>query len=346
MTNRPRPAISLEDHLAQWAGSDPLRRAAGRAVEGFAAAGVDLARMVAKGARAGGHAAVVGEGGGGDAQKALDLVSHDVVRARMVEAGVGLFGSEEADEAEVLSPDGLVAVATDPLDGSSNIDTNVSVGTIFSVLPVEPGRNPLLQPGRRQIAAGYVIYGPHTDLVLTLGDGVVEFTLDRDAGDWILTGEGLRIPAETQEFAINASNYRHWSPGTRQYFDDLINGREGLRAKDFNMRWIASLVAETTRILSRGGMFLYPRDHRKGYGNGRLRLLYEANPIAMLVEQAGGRASDGVTRVLDIEPTELHQRTPLYFGAANEVTRLELYKANPHLLDKGPLFEGTDLSVG
>ncbi len=338
--------MSLPAHLEAWAGTDPVRLAVGRAVIGMAAAGENLARLVARGSRAGGHGAVVGEGGGGDAQKALDLVSHDIVRARMVEAGVGPFGSEEAEASEVLSPDGLVAVVTDPLDGSSNIDTNVSVGTIFGILPVTPGADPLLQPGHRQIAAGYIAYGPHTDLVLTLGDGVLAFTLDRDSGEWLMSAERLSIPAETQEFAINASNYRHWSPGTRQYFDDLINGRDGIRAKDFNMRWIGSLVAETTRILARGGMFLYPRDHRKGYGNGRLRLVYEANPIAMIVEQADGRASDGVTRILDIRPAELHQRTPLYFGAANEVTRLELYKANPDLLDKGPLFAGLGLATG
>ncbi|HUG61371.1 MAG TPA: class 1 fructose-bisphosphatase [Methylomirabilota bacterium] len=335
-------AISLDQYLAAYAGADPLRLAVARAVAGFAAAGIEVAGLVARGPHALGHAEVIGAGGGGDAQKALDLVAHDIVRARMLEAGVGPFGSEEADDPEVLVADGLVAVATDPLDGSSNIDANVSVGTIFAILPAAVDGDPLLQPGSAQLAAGYVIYGPHTDIVLTLGDGVVAFVLDRETGVWRQEVAPLAIPAETAEFAINASNYRHWSPGTRQYFDDLINGTEGIRAKDFNMRWIASLVAETSRILSRGGMFLYPRDHRKGFGNGRLRLTYEANPIAMLVEQAGGRASDGVTRVLGIVPTELHQRTPLYFGAVNEVIRLELYKANPHLKDKAPLFEGLD----
>jgi fructose-1,6-bisphosphatase I len=330
------PRTTLADHLARYAGGDPLRQAVARAVAGMAAAGVEIADLCARGPSA--HAAVVGANAGGDSQKALDVITHDIVRARMVEAGVGAFGSEEAEGAEMLDPGGLVAVATDPLDGSSNIDTNVSVGTIFAVLPMAAAGDPLLQPGTAQLAAGYVVYGPHTDLVLTLRQGTLAFTLDRDSGDWLKVADRFEIAAECAEFAINASNYRHWSPGTRQYFDDLITGTEGIRAKDFNMRWIGSLVAETSRILARGGMFLYPRDHRKGYGNGRLRLLYEANPIALLVEEAGGLASDGTTRILDMIPTELHQRTPLYFGAANEVRRLMIYKANPQVPEKAPLF--------
>jgi fructose-1,6-bisphosphatase I len=334
---------TLNDHLAAYAGTDPQRRAVARVIAGMAEAGAELSRLIGRGGREQGLSAVVGGGGGGDAQKGLDLAAHLLVRDKMVAAGVRQFGSEEADEAEVLDPAGLVAVATDPLDGSSNIDTNLSIGTIFAILPAAVEGDPLLQPGHCQLAAGYVVYGPHTDLVITCGEGVAEFTLDRDGGVWIRNAAGMAIPAETNEFAINASNYRHWSPGTRQYFDDLITGSEGIRAKDFNMRWLASLVAETSRILARGGMFLYPRDHRKGFGNGRLRLVYEANPIAFLVEQAGGRASDGVSRVLDIVPESLHQRTPLYFGAANEVSRLELYKAHPHLTEKAPLFESHGL---
>jgi fructose-1,6-bisphosphatase I len=338
-------SASLDDYLSSYADQDPIRLAVARAVAGMANAGIELARLVAVGPRSVGHGAVVGANSGGDAQKALDVTSHEIVRAHMIGAGVGVFGSEESDDAEVLDPDGLVAVATDPLDGSSNIDTNVSIGTIFSVLPSRADADPLLQPGSEQLAAGYVIYGPHTGLVLTVGAGTAAFTLDHATGVWHQTADRMTIPPETAEFAINASNYRHWSPGTRQYFDDLINGTDGMRAKDFNMRWIASLVAETSRILIRGGMFLYPRDHRKGYGNGRLRLVYEANPIAFLAEQAGGKASDGVTRILDIVPTELHQRTPLYFGAAKEVTRLELYKANPDLEEKAPLFASHGLLV-
>jgi fructose-1,6-bisphosphatase I len=336
--------ITLEDHLAAWAGDDPRRHAVARVIRGMADAGVELSRLIGRGGREANLAAVVGDGGGGDAQKGLDLLAHQLVRAKMIAAGVREFGSEEAEEAEVLDPAGLVAVATDPLDGSSNIDTNLSIGTIFAVLPTDGAGDPLLRPGRDQLAAGYVVYGPHTNLVFTCGDGVAEFTLDRDDGTWVATARAHRIPPETNEFAINASNYRHWSPGTRQYYDDLITGAIGIRAKDFNMRWLASLVAETTRILARGGMFLYPRDHRKGFGNGRLRLVYEANPIALIVEQAGGRASDGVTRVLDVVPETLHQRTPLYFGAANEVARLELYKANPTVPEKASLFEKSGLS--
>ena len=291
---------TLDDHLAAYEGGDPVRGAVARVIRGMAEAGVELSRRIGRGSR--GDSDVVGGGGGGDTQKALDLAAHLLVRDKMRAAGVRQFGSEEAELEEVLDPDGLVAVATDPLDGSSNIDTNLSIGTIFAILPAEVDGDPLLQPGRNQLAAGYVVYGPHTDLVITCGNGVAEFVLDRDTGTWLRTADGFAIPAETNEFAINASNYRHWSRGTRQYFDDLINGSEGIRSKDFNMRWLASLVAETSRILSRGGMFLYPRDHRKGFGNGRLRLVYEVNPIAFIVEQAGGRASDGVTRALDIHP--------------------------------------------
>jgi fructose-1,6-bisphosphatase I len=336
-------AETLDDHLAAFAGGDALRGAVARAVRGMAAAGGEIAALVALGPDPAEAAAVVGANAGGDAQKGLDLVTHDIVRRHMAEAGVGWFGSEEAETPERLAADGLVAVATDPLDGSSNIDTNVSIGTIFAVLPMA-GPEPLLQQGREQLAAGFVIYGPHTGLALTLGEGTRLYVRDPAGGGWRYSGPAT-IPAETAEYAINASNYRHWSPGTRRYVDDLLDGSEGIRAKDFNMRWIASLVAEATRILRRGGMFLYPRDHRPGYGNGRLRLVYEANPIAFLVEQAGGRATDGTSRILDIVPGAFHQRTPLYFGAANEVARLEVYKAHPKAPDMAGLLVESRLAL-
>jgi fructose-1,6-bisphosphatase I len=330
------PRNSLEAVLDAYAGDDPLRRAVARAVLGVASAGRVLSAIVSEGPHGTDHASIVGANLGGDSQKALDLKAHEILRDAMNWAGVAVFGSEEADLPDYLDAAGLVAVATDPLDGSSNIDTNVSIGTIFSVLPA--GENPFLQPGNRQLAAGYVIYGPHTDLVLTLGQGTLIFTLDRATGIYSGTGRALTIAPETDEFAINASNYRHWAEGIRAYVDDCVAGDAGPREKEFNMRWIASLVAETSRILTRGGVFLYPGDGRRGYAEGRLRLVYEANPIAMVVEQAGGRASAGGVRILDLVPTELHQRTPLVFGSANEVTRVEFYETNPVSAERSPLF--------
>jgi fructose-1,6-bisphosphatase I/sedoheptulose-1,7-bisphosphatase len=216
------------------------------------------------------------------------------------------------------------------LDGSSNIDVNVAVGSIFSVLACPQGvpgdeERAFLQPGTRQVCAGYAIYGPTTMLVLTFGRGVHGFTLDREIGEFIHTHADLRIPEETSEFAINTSNARFWEPAVKRYVEECMAGKSGPRGKDFNMRWIASLVAEAHRILMRGGVFLYPRDEREQGRSGRLRLLYEANPIGMLIEQAGGRASTGYGPVLEVEPTGLHQRSGFVFGARHEVERIEQY---------------------
>lgn len=331
-------ANGLAERLGGWADGDATRAAAAAAIMGLAAAGRVLSALVAEGTHGAGHAAVVGENLGGDAQKALDRDSHMIVRDALVGTGVALFGSEEADEPEMLDPDGLVVVAVDPLDGSSNIETNISIGTIFAVLPMVPDPAPLLQPGTAQIAAGFIVYGPHTDLVLTLGQGTMIFTLDRATGHWNLAADKVTIPPETGEFAINASNYRHWFPGTRAYVDDCVAGTEGPREREFNMRWVASMVAEATRILVRGGVFLYPRDQRRGYADGRIRLVYEANPIAFVIEQAGGAATNGTERILDLRPTGLHQRTPLVFGSAGEVSQVAFYEENPIPADRSPLF--------
>lgn len=317
----------LENRLAEWAGADRVRSAVRRAVTALAAGGQAMAQLLADGP--GAHAQVVGANAGGDAQVALDVAAHRLFLERLGEAGVALCASEESDRAVLLDPTGAIAVALDPLDGSSNVANNVSVGTIFSILPMAEHRDPFLQAGHAQLAAGYLIYGPHTDLVLTLRDGTDLYTLDRTQGVFRLRASKVGIPEETSEFAINASNFRHWHGGIRHYIDHCLEGADGPREKDFNMRWIASLVAEASRILSRGGVFLYPRDTRFGYGKGRLRLLYEANPIALLVTQAGGRASTGFGDILDVVPSDLHERTPLIFGAAREVTRIERYKANP-----------------
>jgi len=254
---------------------------------------------------------------------------------------VAVVTSEELPEPLINNPNDSLIVALDPLDGSSNIDTNVSLGTIFSVLQGNGGTalTDILLPGTQQRAAGYVIYGPQTALVMTLGVGTHIFTLDPKSGDYRLTTENVQITPTTKEFAINASNFRHWDEHVRGYVDDCLSGEGGPRAANFNMRWIASLVAECHRILSRGGVFLYPGDNREGYARGRLRLTYEANPIAWLIEQAGGAASTGTERILDIQPTDIHQRVPLIFGSRDEVARIDGYYANLHpLASRSPLF--------
>ena len=251
----------------------------------------------------------------GDTQKKLDVIADEIVLEALRGAGVAAYLSEERDEAIPLDPGGGLIIACDPLDGSSNIGVNVSVGTIFSVLPADGGE---LQAGREQLAAGFFVYGPQTTLLLSTGSGTAAFRMD-DEGRFSMITERVSIPADASEFAINASNRRHWPDPIARYVDGCLAGADGPRGHDYNMRWVASLVAETWRIISRGGVFLYPADSRKGYEAGRLRLVYEAAPVAMLVEQAGGRATDGVRDILEITPDGLHQRVPLVFGAAEEV---------------------------
>ncbi len=276
----------------------------------------------------------------GERQMRLDVLSNEVF-VRLNEWGGQLAGmaSEEMEAPYPIPPRyprGKYLLLFDPLDGSSNIDVNVAVGSIFSVLraPDDAGGRELveadfLQPGTKQVAAGYAIYGPATMLVLTVGNGVVGFTLDPRLGEFMLTHPQLQVPADTREFAINASNSRFWEPPVKRYVDECLAGRDGARGKDFNMRWIASLVAEAHRILMRGGVFLYPRDMKDPAKAGRLRLLYEANPVAFIMEQAGGRASTGHERVLEVEPMLLHQRVGLVFGSRHEVARIERYHAEP-----------------
>jgi fructose-1,6-bisphosphatase I/sedoheptulose-1,7-bisphosphatase len=270
----------------------------------------------------------------GEKQHKLDVLANDIF-LRTNEWGGHLAGmvSEELELPYRIPdeyPRGRYLLAFDPLDGSSNIDVNVAVGSIFSVLACPPEvagdeERAFLQPGTRQVCAGYAIYGPTTMLVLTFGRGVHGFTLDREIGEFIHTHADLRIPEDTSEFAINTSNARFWEPAVKRYVEECMAGKSGPRGKDFNMRWVASLVAEAHRILMRGGVFLYPRDERESGRSGRLRLLYEANPIGMVIEQAGGRASTGYGPVLDVEPTGLHQRSGFVFGARHEVERIEQY---------------------
>lgn len=281
---------------------------------------------------------------GGDVQRALDIFSDDLFLKAARSAPVACYASEELDAPVRLSPNAPLALAIDPLDGSSNIDANVSIGTIFSILPAIGGADAdpvtsFLQPGSEQLAAGFFIYGPQFALVLTLGNGTHGFVFSPATQTFFQVRKRFNIVVGVREFAINASNYRHWNDPVRIYVDDCLKGVEGPRGKDFNTRWIASLVAETWRILVRGGVFLYPGDRRDGYTKGRLRLVYEANPIAMLVEQAQGSATDGVDRILDIQPENLHQRVPLVFGAADEVARIARYHTEPNgIADRSPLF--------
>jgi fructose-1,6-bisphosphatase I len=264
----------------------------------------------------------------GETQKKLDVIANEIlVEANEWGGHLAGMASEEMDMPvgiPVAYPRGHYLLLFDPLDGSSNIDVNVSIGTIFSVLPAPAGMSEdeeraFLQPGRNQVCAGYAVYGPQTVLVLTLGHGVVAFTLDRDTGSFVLTQENVRIPPDTKEFAINMSNQRHWAPPVVRYIDECLAGKTGPRGKDFNMRWIASMVADVHRIMQRGGIFMYPWDKREPDKPGKLRLMYEANPMAMLIEQAAGMATDGRQRILDIEPTQLHQRVSVVLGSRNEV---------------------------
>jgi fructose-1,6-bisphosphatase I len=270
----------------------------------------------------------------GETQRKLDLIANDTLLHAVEPSGhlAALASEEMADIYPIPAPypRGRYLLVFDPLDGSSNIDVNVSVGTIFSILRCpegadEPRLAHFLQAGTRQVGAGYAIYGPATMLVLSSGRGVNGFTLDKHLGEFILTHPNLSIPADTQEFAINVSNQRFWEPPIQRYIQECLQGTSGQRGKNFNMRWIASLVAEVHRILNRGGIFMYPRDSRDPSQPGRLRLLYEANPMAFIVEQAGGAASTGYQRLLEIEPTSLHQRVPVILGARNEINRVVSY---------------------
>ena len=269
----------------------------------------------------------------GEVQKKLDIIANEVlIEANEWGGHLAAMASEEMDEIYVVPnryPQGEYLLMFDPLDGSSNIDVNVSIGTIFSVLKHADGTavdtSSFLQPGTNQVAAGYCVYGPQTTLVLTVGQGVVMFTLDREQGSWVLTDKDVKIPEDTKEFAINMSNMRHWADPVKRYIDECLAGKEGPRGKDFNMRWIASMVADVHRILTRGGVFMYPWDKREPGKPGKLRLMYEANPMSFLVEQAGGAATNGQQRIMELQPTQLHERVSVILGSKNEVERVTAY---------------------
>jgi fructose-1,6-bisphosphatase I len=295
-----------------------------------------ISHAVSKGALGGVLGSLDQENVQGEVQKKLDVLSNEVLLEANEWGGhLAAMASEEMETIHLIPnryPKGEYLLLFDPLDGSSNIDVNVSIGTIFSVLkaPADAsGRDieekDFLQPGRTQVAAGYALYGPQTMLVLTVGDGVVGFTLDREMGSWILTHDNMEIPEDTKEFAINMSNQRHWAEPVKRYIDECVAGTTGPRQKDFNMRWVASMVTDIHRLMMRGGIFMYPWDSREPNKPGKLRLMYEANPMSMLVEQAGGMATNGHMRILDVEPGGLHERVSVVIGSKNEVARVTQY---------------------
>ncbi len=302
-------------------------------IEVVARACKSISNAIGKGALAGVYGNAGTDNIQGEAQKKLDVLSNEILLEANEWGGhLAAMASEEMDDPHAIPhrfPKGEYLLVFDPLDGSSNIDVNVSVGTIFSVLRcpegVEPTEKAFLQKGTQQVAAGYAVYGPSTQLILTVGDGVDCFTLDREQGSFVLTQKGMTVPAETKEFAINMSNQRFWEAPVQRYVNELVQGKEGVRGKDFNMRWIASMVADVHRILTRGGIFMYPLDSKTKDKGGKLRLMYEANPMALLIEQAGGAATTGRQRILDIQPSSLHQRVPVILGSKEEVERVTSY---------------------
>lgn len=306
-------------------------------IEVVARACKEISHAVSKGALGGVLGSMETENIQGEVQKKLDVLSNEIL-LEANEWGGHLAGmaSEEMDNAYQIPgkyPKGAYLLVFDPLDGSSNIDVNVSVGTIFSVLRCpdrngnegDLGEEAFLQKGTEQVAAGYAIYGPQTMLMLTLGDGVKGFTLDRELGSFVLTHDNIQVPAQTKEFAINMSNQRHWEAPVSRYVDELLAGKTGPLGKDYNMRWVAAMVADVHRILTRGGLFMYPRDSREPEKPGKLRLMYEANPMSFIIEQAGGMATNGHERILDIQPTSLHQRVAVFLGSKEEVERVTAY---------------------
>ncbi|MEC7297186.1 MAG: class 1 fructose-bisphosphatase [Pseudomonadota bacterium] len=292
-------------------------------IEAMCATGAQLSRVIARGPLAGKLGAGVGENSDGDQQKALDVMADEMFEAALRGTGVKYYASEEQEDVLTLDEGGTFALATDPLDGSSNIDVNVTIGTIFSIFPVaDSATASFLRPARDQICAGYIAYGPQTLLAVTFGAGTVLFVLDPETGRFELAEEKMDLPIAAKEFSINASNRRHWGQAVLAYVEENERGKDGPKGKDMNFRWVGSLVAETHRILTRGGTFLYPSDSRKGYENGRLRMVYEVGPMAYLVEQAGGKATDGVTPIMDLTAEQLHERRPFVFGSAEEVDRI------------------------
>ncbi|QAU48476.1 class 1 fructose-bisphosphatase [Bradyrhizobium guangzhouense] len=333
--------LRLDDRLQRYSETAPHALAVAAAVDAIATAAIEIADLIATGDLADASGLTTGRNSDGDIQRDLDVQADAILRRCLGKLPIAALASEEMREPQIGDRAAKICVAIDPLDGSTNIDLNMTVGTIFSILPAPDDLGLAFhQRGCAQLGAGFVTYGPQTSLVLTLGEGVDIFTLDRKAGCFRLARSAVQISETCEEFAINVSNRRHWETPVRAFIDECLAGVEGPANHDFNMRWIGSLVAETYRILTRGGVFLYPSDARPGYGDGRLRLVYEAHPMAMIMEQAGGSASTGRERILDLSAQNLHQRVPLVMGSSNEVRRVAELHCDP-LLAAGvsaPLF--------
>jgi fructose-1,6-bisphosphatase I len=338
-------AVTLDDTLEAFAaGENRLRADAASTLRALAATAVRMRTRIALGMLEGPIATETAVHGDGDVQKQLDIDADTAFLTAARNSPIAYYASEEREAPLTLNPSAGLALAIDPLDGSSNIDANAAMGTIFSLLPARGARSDrpddcFLQPGSRQLAAGLFLYGPQLSMMLTLGQGVQAFVYSSRTGAFMRTHDSITIPPEAKEYAINASNWRHWDEGVRLYVEDCLAGSRGPRGRDFNTRWIAAVAGDAQRILSRGGVFLYPGDARPGYADGRLRLLYEAHPLAFLIEQAGGGATDGVRRILDIGPATLHERTPLVFGAVEEVAYIARCLSEPSAIaDRSPLF--------
>ena len=327
---------TLHAHLEAWSVQRTGRRPVAETIAAIAGAAGELAGAIARGP-AGGDSGMGGNGG-----QSLDRLASALFIDRLSDTAVAAVALEDADEIVVLNPDGSVAVAIDALDGANNAEIGAPLGTVFSLLPATPGQAPednFLVPGAHQYASGFILYGPYTALVLTLGDGVDMFALHPQTGEFVLTRAGIRIPPGRREYAINASNGRHWPLAIRAFVEECLAGAEGPRGVDYNTRWLGAVVSEAFRILVNGGIYLYPGDARPGYRRGRLWLLYEANPIALLAEQAGGTASDGFGRILDLVPADIHERVPLIFGSPDKVERvMALYAASVPQAGQRPLF--------
>jgi len=339
-----RPTLATV--LDAWSSNDPGRKTLAAVVATLAHTSAQVGALVATSAVDSDPVdptAASGLNASGDEQKELDLRAERLFVAALSDGDVAAVCSEESADAIRLTTGGSMVVALDPIDGSSNLDINAPSGSIFAVLPtagfVDDPVGALLQPGRNQLAAGIVVYGPSTVMALTVGEGTDIFALDPRSRVFHRVRHRVALPADAQEYAINTSNARHWGPGVRAYVSDLVSGALGPRERDFTMRWLASLVAEVYRILLRGGIYLYPSDERQAFRHGRLRLVYEANPVALLCEQAGGAATDGVDRILDVQPTALHQRSPLVLGSRNKVERVRRYLLDPPTThEESPLF--------
>lgn len=340
-------AVSLELYLERWAKGGVDRTALVETILGLAVGCQAICGRIRKGALPGGFGGSSSVVALGQANLQTDYEAHREIEAALKKTPAAAMASRLHDAPVALSGSGKYAVCVSPLDGSATIDSNAAVGTVFSVLSMPDGFSngagaleaAFLQCGRKQRAAGFAVYGPRTNLVLTLGDGTHVFTLDADSGCFILTAENVKMPPSVREYAINAANYRHWDEAIRTYVDDCLKGSEGLRALDFNMRWIGSPVAEIFRIIKRGGIYLYPADMRAGYTSGRFWQLFEANPIAFVVEQAGGAASTGRSRILEVSLEDLHQRIPMIVGSSAEVDYLERLHADPFAHgERSPLF--------